>query len=133
MAFDLAIDYNSGDLILSPHIDIERRVGIDTVQQRVRVRLRIHQGEWPLDFTGGTLGSRLFEALRYPQWRAQSEIGLIVREALAPMDDIIVNDVQVTITGPRTVSVVILFSMVEPGGLPGAAQQFGFSLTTGGA
>jgi phage gp46-like protein len=123
MASDLAIDFNTGDLILSPHHDVARRVGVDTVQQRIRVRLRVRQGEWPLDPTGGSLGSRLFEALRYPQWRAESEVPLIVREALAPMDDIIVDDVQVSISGPRSIKVVILFSMVEPGGLPNPLQQ----------
>ena len=133
MSLDLAIDFNTGDLILSPNRDIERRVGVDTIQQRIRVRLRIRQGDWPLDFTGGSLGSRLREALRYPMWRAETEIPMIVREALAPMDDIVVDDVQVAVSGPRTILVSIFFSIIEPMGSPSPTQeQVNLTLGTGG-
>jgi hypothetical protein len=90
LAVDLAIDYNTGDLLRASNKDIELRTGQPTVDQRIRVRLRAVAGEWPFD---ATLGSRLQEAMRYPMWRALQEVPLIVREALAPMTDITLQDV----------------------------------------
>lgn len=95
MAVDLAIDYNTGDLILSPNRDLEIRVGDDVISQRIRVRLRISQGDWLLDPTNGTLGSRMLDVLRLPVDVAMAEVELVIREALAPMTDIRINSVDV--------------------------------------
>lgn len=93
MAVDLAIDGLTGDLRIAPNLDIELRSGKGTVDQRIRVRIRIYQGEWILDPTNGTLGSRVHDATRLPVWRAQQEVPLLVREALEPMTDITIRDV----------------------------------------
>jgi hypothetical protein len=97
MAFDLAFDFNVGDLLVSASKDIEIRTGIQVVEQRIRARLHMYQGEWPLDPTGGRLGSVLHDVTRLPNWRAVQEIPLVVKEALAPMDDIDVRDVQAAV------------------------------------
>jgi hypothetical protein len=107
MAWDLAIDYNTGDLKVAPNEDFQARTGPATIDQRIRVRLRIEQGEWALDPSGGQLGSRLSEVLRLPNWRAMTELELVVKEALASMDDIDVQNVIVTKTDERTIGMQI--------------------------
>jgi hypothetical protein len=114
MAWDLAIDYNSFDLIPAPSNDFDSRIGEDTVQQRIRMRLRIPRESWTLDPTDGSLGSNLDEIFRMPAFRAQSEGELIVREALAPMDDIEVTNVKLTsATDERIVNLVIEYRHLQ--------------------
>lgn len=115
MTRDLAIDYNTGDLRLAPSNDFAVRSGTEVVQQRIRVRLRIIQGEWPLDPTGGQLGSRLVDAMRSPSWRAMEEIALVIREALEPMEDIRVRSVEVNVDAKdsRKINVLIAYLATE--------------------
>jgi phage gp46-like protein len=133
MGLDLAMDYNTGDLKIAPNKDLERRIGEATVEQRIRVRLRIYQGEWALDPTDGQLGSRLHDVTRLPAWRATQEAGLVIREALEPMDDIRVQDVQVSVDDKnvRILDVVILYAHVEPNGQLGGTVQLTTSITVG--
>lgn len=121
MAIDLAINTNTGDLRIAPNKDFERVVGEATVKQRILVRLRIYQGEWSLDPTGGSLGSRLHEVVRLPIWRAEQEAGLVIREAIEPMEDVRVHDVQVSISGDtkKKLEVVITYAHIEPSGQSG--------------
>lgn len=93
MAVDLAFDFVKGDLKIAPNKDLDRVTGSALTNQRIRTRLLIVQGQWLLDPSGGTLGSRLNEALRMPLYRAESEVPLLVHEALEPMDDIDVTNV----------------------------------------
>jgi hypothetical protein len=95
MPVDLAFDFVTGDLAIAPNNDLDRKTGADLVDQRIRTRLKIQQGTWLLDPTGGTLGSRLVDALRLPLDRALTEIPLMVDEALEPMSDINVTSVDV--------------------------------------
>lgn len=101
MPVDLAIDLNSGDLLIAPNNDAEIRSGQDLVNQRIRVRLKIWRGQWTLDPTNGTLGSGLRDALRLPMNMALQAIPLLVREALTPMEDILVTDVEATPSQPQ--------------------------------
>lgn len=134
MPLDLALDYNTGDLKIAPNKDIERRVGEATIEQRIRVRLRIFQGEWALDPTGGQLGSRLHDVSRLPSWRAAQEAGLVIREALEPMDDIRVQDVQVSVDDKnvRILDVTILYAHVDPSGQLGGTVELTTAITVGG-
>lgn len=113
MAVDIAIDGQTGDLRIAPNRDVDLRSGIGTVEQRIRVRLRIYQGEWMLDPTGGSLGSRLREAARLPLWRSKQEVPLLVREALAPMTDINVVDVTADLSPDdnKSIDTVIYYTM----------------------
>lgn len=95
MARDLALDFVRHDLMVAPNKDIEMRQGQATIEQRIRVRLMVIAGAWELDPTQGQLGSHLYDATRLPLWRAEQEIPLLTKEALAPMTDIRVNEVQV--------------------------------------
>lgn len=129
MAFDLAIDFVNGDLMVAANNDLDIRTGKSDIEQRIRVRLRIFQGEWTLDPTGGTLGSTLHDAVRLPTWRALGEIPLIVREALAPMADISVRDVDVMLNpnDVRAVDIVIAYTILDEGE---PAEEQSLALTT---
>lgn len=129
MAIDLAIDNNSGDLMFAPNQDLATKQGIATIEQRIRVRLRTIQGTWDLD---PDLGSRVLDATRMPVWRALDEIPLVVKEALEPMDDIIVSDVVCAQDSdrPQTIGITIKYNILDTTG----AQEdedlsFGISLT----
>jgi len=63
-------------------------------RQRIRFRLKIPRGTFAYDVTG-LLGSRLYAAQRLSVERALTEIPLIIREALEPMDDIDVRDIAI--------------------------------------
>lgn len=91
MAYDFALS-KDGDWIFSANGDVQGVSGELLVEQRVKTRLRIVQG-WALDPTNGLLGSRLKSGLRLPKGRALRELPLMVREALAPMTDIRIQDV----------------------------------------
>lgn len=115
MAVELALDFGTRDLVIAPNKDLDIRTGQSTVDQRIRVRLWIIQGEWTLDPTGNRLGSRLRDALRLPSWRAVQEVPLIVREALEDMDDIRVMDVQCEISPDtrKLLDMTIYYSMED--------------------
>lgn len=112
MAWDLAIDYNTGDLKVGPSNDFQARVGPDTIAQRIRVRLRIPEGDWSLDPSDGELGSRMDDVLRMPTWRALTELELVVREALAPMDDIEVHNIVVVQKTANSVGLQIEYRLL---------------------
>jgi hypothetical protein len=131
---DLAIDYSTGDLKISPTKDIDVRTGLKTVEQRIRVRLRIIQGAWSLDPTNGTLGSRLREIFRMPSWRAVGELELVIREALEPMDDLRLQRVNVTIDDKdkRILHVLIGYAAIEEGDEETDVQTLETTVVTAG-
>jgi hypothetical protein len=133
MAVDLAFDFKVGDLAIAPNKDLDRKTGSDLVEQRIRVRLKIIQGSWLLDPTGGSLGSRLIDALRLPMFRAVTEIPLIVQEALEPMDDINVTNV---VAAPNeddssSVDLTIYYSILDDSGQT-TEEQLTTSVTIAG-
>lgn len=113
--YDVAINHKTGDWVFSANADIQGVIGEQVVQQRILTRLRIARG-WELDPTNGTLGSRLRGDLRLPKGRAMRELPLAVREALAPMDDITVQDVTVTEESPTSLRVTVQYLTIEPTG-----------------
>lgn len=112
MASDLAIDYNTGDLVVSPTKDLSLRTGQAVVDQRMRVRLRVHYGLWDIN---PALGSRLGDLQRMPDERARQTAELAVREALEAMTDISVHEVQIVTdpTDERVITVTISYSMLD--------------------
>lgn len=133
MPVDLAFDFKVGDLAVAPNKDLDRKTGADLVEQRIRVRLKIIQGSWLLDPTGGSLGSRLVDALRLPMFRATTEIPLMVQEALEPMDDISVTNVVVTPDedDSSSVSLAIYYTILDDSGLT-TSEELTTSLTIAG-
>lgn len=114
---DLAIDYNTGDLLIAPNNDIAVRTGAEVIEQKIRVRLRIYAGEWALDPTGGSLGSHLRELSRVASFIAVTDAERIVREALGPMTEIAIHDVtaQVDPKNQRRLVITLQYDLVEPG------------------
>jgi hypothetical protein len=133
MAVDLAFNFKVGDLAVAPNKDLDRKTGADLVEQRIRVRLKIVQGSWLLDPTGGSLGSRLVDALRLPMFRAETEIPLIVQEALEPMDDISVTNVVATPNkdDSSSVDLTIYYSILDDSGQT-TEEQLTTSVTIAG-
>lgn len=118
MAWDLQLDLQSGDLVFNANRDLASVVGPDTLTQRIHIRLLMERGSFLFDETG-TLGSRLNRAgLRLPMTQAKVGITALIREALAPMNDITINSIVVetpddpnsTITDSRLVKATINFS-----------------------
>lgn len=117
MALDLAFDFVKKDLVISPGRDIEIVSGQASVDQRIRVRLLAIQGEWELDPSNGRLGSHLGDAFRMPLARALQTVPMLVKEALAPMPDIEVDDVECSLNPDSTsaIDILILYRMVDQG------------------
>lgn len=86
--FDLKMNYQTGDLVIGPDNDLVGISGHQMAWHRAHIRLIIQKGKWMLDPTDGELGSRLPTLLRAGEDVGLAEAGLLVREALEPMDDI---------------------------------------------
>lgn len=130
MPWDLALDPNTRDLIISPSGDFSVRTGGEVVKQRIVTRLRIPAGEWHLDPTNGILGSHMKDLMRMPIFQVQADAPRVIHEALEPMEDIIVHDVQCSIDpkDSRKLNVVLVYAEVEPDGETGDEQTLATNL-----
>jgi hypothetical protein len=80
-----------GDLIIAGNRDLQGISGIDLVNQRIRMRLRVHRGTWFYD-ENDTFGSNLYQIIgKAPASGIQVES--YGREALRPMDDISITEI----------------------------------------
>lgn len=119
MPTDLALDQATGDLHIEPNNDIAVISGQALVDQRIRVRLKVPQGDWlvNLGLNEGEfgMGSRLHEMARLTVDRAFSEIPLVVKEALAPMTDIRVQDVVCSLpeNTPTQVDFTVYYTVLD--------------------
>jgi hypothetical protein len=123
----LAIDYNTGDLLVSSARDIDQRTSVGTIEQRIWVNLRVIEGQWALN---PSLGSRIHDLLRMPVEVAMTEAPLVVREALDKMPDIRVTRVD---TGPNkddtsTIDIRIYYVLTDDEG----EEPMVFDTTLGG-
>ena len=114
--YDLALSEH-GDLIVSGSRDAAGISGIDLVEQRMRLRLMLRRGTWLYD-ESKTMGSNLHTVIGMSPEDAQTAIGPLVREALRPMDEIVVDDVQTVPPddpdAPVTsITLVVLYSLNE--------------------
>lgn len=123
MATDLMLDKATGDLRAEPNNDIAVVTGGDLIDQRIRVRLKTPQGDWlnNLGLAEGDfgMGSRMFEMTRLPMDRAFAEIPLVVKEALAPMTDIRVQDVLCSLPEniPAQIDFTVLYTILDDNGV----------------
>ena len=118
MSWDLALG-PTNDLILSPSGDFLGVQGINLIEQRIRLRLKIRRGSWVYD-TDGTLGSRIDSLLSKTSQQAISEVGAFVHEALDSMDDISVTNIEVepSDNGRTMVLLVGFVQNVDPDAAP---------------
>ena len=115
--FDIALDKDTGDWMMSPHLDLSPVKSDEAVVgQRIWTRLRIDRG-WINDPTEGLLGSRLRRAgTRIPRNRALIEIPLFIQEALAPMPDVTVLKIDLFNTGnEESIYARITYVVSDPG------------------
>lgn len=111
---DIAIDFVSGDLKLTANRDFAAMSGPDEIVQRIHLRLMIDQGTWLEDPTDGQLGSRLRSLLGMSASRIMGEAPILIKEALAPMTDIVVEDVEMELSADeRTVAAHITYHDIE--------------------
>lgn len=95
MPIDFALNPRTGDWVLTGNMDYQNVSGVALVSQRITVRLKIDRGKFIYDRTG-TLGSRLRSAgTRQQRDRVLNELKLYVEEALEPMNDIEIKDIQI--------------------------------------
>jgi hypothetical protein len=111
MSWDFAIDGETGDWVFGPDRDYLTVTGTAILRQNILTRLKIPRGSFIYDDVG-SLGSRLYAAMRMTRDDAIAEIPGIVREALAPMSEITVSDVQVLgdVEGTSRLMVRIMYS-----------------------
>lgn len=121
MATDIALDKATGDLVAEPNNDFAVVTGGDVIDQRIRIRLKVPHGDWEqnlgLDVGEMGFGSRLNEMSRLPMERAFNEIPLVVKEALAPMEDIRVYDVVCSLNpdAPTKIDFTVYYVILEDG------------------
>ena len=122
--YDLVIS-PVGDLVMAANSDLGGISGTALLEQRMRVRLMLHQGSWAYD-TSGTLGSSLYTLAGQAPDKAGAAIEPFVRQALRPMEsEISVDEVwiayqqsdgsltQAPLPASRAIMVVVIYH-VQP-------------------
>jgi hypothetical protein len=116
MAYDLAQDLATGDLVWDSKRDLAGADGFGLIQQRIHRRLMVERGEYLYDTTG-TLGSRLRSLLTMGVPLASGGIEQIIRDALSPMPDVRVTNIEIytygdgsgMVTSPTNILAVITY------------------------
>jgi hypothetical protein len=111
MAYDLAIDMTSGDLIFGPSRDLLGVTGPELDKQRILTRCKIRRGSFQYD-DSKTLGSRLHEIQRFDINRQVREAPALVQEALEPMTDITIQSIDVEATEDNRLSIQVNYKPV---------------------
>lgn len=101
MAWDIKMDGETRDWVFSASRDYANVDGMDLVRQRVMTRLFIERGTFIYD-VHGDLGSRAWELLRFPHWKSEEQMNITIQEALAPMDDVEVAEIDIWSPGKVT-------------------------------
>lgn len=111
MSWDLALDGDSGDVIFSPTLDLLGSTGDGLTKQRILLRCKIPRGSWMYD-EDKTLGSRLYETFSAPSAQAIVQAPALVREALEPMDDISIVNVEATFDENNRIVIAVGFTPI---------------------
>ncbi len=131
--WDLALAPN-GDLIISGNRDLAAKSGVDLLEQRMTMRLKMHRGEWTYD-ENNSLGSQLYRLIGDNPTRATATASAYVREALRPMEDeISIDDIQVNMDS-RAMTLTVTYSVLDDTGGESeqATQQLEVSISFGGS
>ena len=110
MAVDLALDFQTGDLVPTASGDFALRSGPPELEQRVHIALVIPHETWVLN---PAIGSRVAEALQSPVGTAPGQIELAVHEALDAVEGVSVIDVKVVPNGARGLTVHIQYAPTD--------------------
>lgn len=109
MAWDLKIDPATGDLTWDTNLDLAAVSGIEILRQRISTRLKIELGSF---IYNTDLGSRVRSIFQMGIPNTDQNLEMLVRDALEPMDDIIVTDIAITHPDPRVSQVSIYYQPV---------------------
>ena len=114
MPVDLMLDPVTGDLVATAGNDVALVSGLEEIEQRIRTYVRVQVGSYQLD---PTLGGTAFSLLRVPVARAVEMLPLVIKETLAKMDDISVQDVvaEPDSTDSRKVRFTITYTISRDG------------------
>ena len=115
MAWDFLRDPATGDWLFSGDRDYSGVTGNMLIQQRVSINLKIPRGSFVYD-TDKSLGSRLYALLNDDFERGLRDAPDIIREALDGMDDIAIDDIEVTQaeTDSRQIRIRIAYHPIVP-------------------
>ncbi len=108
--WDLGIAAN-GDVILAGNRDLSGVSGTALLEQRMKMRLRLHRGEWTYD-TRDTFGSNLYKLMGMPPANAAQIAPAYVREALRGMDEIVIEDVKI-LTGTSSITLIVFYRVSD--------------------
>jgi hypothetical protein len=125
--WDLAIADN-GDLIISGHRDLLGRSGSDLLEQRMKIRMLVQRGAWALDTTK-TFGSNLRRLIGMPPETAAQAAPALVREALRGMDEIVVDEVQISYTNKDITVIAFYHTQETSGGVLVSSEEKQFAIT----
>jgi len=109
VSYDLAIS-DLGDLILTASRDLAGVSSTTLLEQRMKLRLRLHRGEWKYDYAG-TLGSLLYTLSGLPAEHASTYVDAYVRESLLDMQEISIVAVQTEMT-VEDITLIIVYQTV---------------------
>ena len=108
MAWDLALDPETGDFVFGPARDLIGVTGPELDQQRISIRVKIPRGSFTYD-DDGTLGSLLHTIPRHPSEIQLHEAQSYVLEALDGMDGVSVDEVQVSVNENGQVEALVSY------------------------
>lgn len=111
MPYDLALDLATGDLVFGPQRDLQGASGDGLTKQRIFIRCKIPQGTFAFD-EDGNLGSQLFQIHSYPTDRQLREAPTLVQQALEPMEDIEVGEVDASVNDAGQLIISIKYNDV---------------------
>jgi hypothetical protein len=127
MAFDLALNPATGDLVFSGNRDIQGISGPNQVAQRIHIRLMVRAGEWIYD-KDKSLGSYLPGTLQHARERVLNELPLLIEQALSPMTDVTIQEVEIEPPAPEDTKVrvhIYYTPRTEPRQVLGETQSLG--------
>ena len=112
MAYDFALDSNTGDFLFGPTHDVLGVTGPDLDKQRISIRCKIPRDTYMYDETG-TLGSYLHLIPRNPTPQKIEEAQAFVREALDDCDGISVVGIDIRIEEDGALLIDVRFTQTS--------------------
>lgn len=111
MSWDLALSmagdlvFSPGDLIFSPSADVQGISGVDLIEQRMVMRMKLHRGSWTYD-ADGSFGSQLYKLMGSNPKSGAAQASAYVREALREIPEIDIDDVSISFQGSSLVLII---------------------------
>lgn len=109
MAYDFALDLETGDWLFGGSRDLGGVTGTELDEQRINIRCKIPRGSFTYD-EDGTLGSNLYAISRNPTAQQVSEARGLITQALEPMtNEIAIDDIQLRLLEDGQLFANVLF------------------------